>query len=451
MPKTEETEKPSKLASLREKLYQKAKGEPKFRFYSLYGLIYRKDILEAAWQRVRKNGGAAGVDGVTCSFIAQSSKRAEGFLIAIEDELREKKYRPQPVRRVYIPKPDGRMRPLGIPTTKDRVVQMALLLILEPIFEADFQECSYGFRPGRNAHQAIREIEKNLKGGYREVYDADLKGYFDSIPHDKLMKCLEMRISDRQVLKLIRRWLKVPVIETDQNGKKKIQSSDRGVPQGGVISPLLANLYLHWFDKVFQRKTGPGYVIGAKLVRYADDFVIMAHRIKGAKQFIEEKIEGWMGLTINREKTRIVDMKRPGAKLSFLGFTFQYQQSRFKKGTYLNISPKQEALKRAKGKIKALTDEQFNFVPVLEVIQRLNRFLVGWGSYFSLGHSSKAFSKINYLVGFRLHRHLLRRSQRRKFNIGKRSWYQFFKDSGLVFLRKGMFTKAQMIAQGRNE
>jgi len=236
IPKTEETEKQLKLASLREKLHLKAKGEPKFRFYSLYGLIYREDILEAAWKQARKNGGAAGTDGKTFRSIEQSLKGYKGFLAGLTNELRDKTYRPQPVRRVYIPKPNGKLRPLGIPTIKDRVVQMALLLILEPIFEADFKDCSYGFRPKRNAHQAVREIEKNLKAGYREIYDADLEGYFDSIPHDKLMKCLEMRIADCQVLKLIRMWLRAPVVETDRNGKRRTQNSDRGTPQGGVIT-----------------------------------------------------------------------------------------------------------------------------------------------------------------------------------------------------------------------
>ena len=269
-----DTDLPPNLSGLRQKLYRKAKQEPRYRFYTLYGHIVAMDTLKAAWGRVRRNKGAHGVDGMSIEQIEAGG--TQGFLEQIQEELRSRRYRPMPVRRVYIPKANGEERPLGIPTVKDRVVQMATLLILEAIFEADFLDCSYGFRPGRRAADALLAIRQNLMEGYVTVYDADLKGYFDSIPHDKLMACVEMRVADRSVLRLLRLWLKSPVVET-RDGKRMVKRNDKGTPQGGVISPLLANIYLHWFDKVFQRE-------GAKcaswqwgrLVRYADDFVVMA-------------------------------------------------------------------------------------------------------------------------------------------------------------------------------
>src|SRR6266705_4167737 len=245
---------PPQLRALRQKLSQKAKQQKRFRFYSLYAHVCRADTLQAAWKAVRANDGAPGVDGVSIEQIAASPESEAAFLDELQKSLREKTYRAQAVRRVYILKPNGKLRPLGIPTVRDRVVQAALLLILEPIFEADFEDCSHGFRPGRSAHDALRIIQQHLKEGKTAVYDADLAGYFDSIPHDKLIACVRMRVVDRSVLGLIKQWLRAPIWEPAQAGKPPmVRRNDRGTPHGGVLSPLLANVYLHWFDHLLQR------------------------------------------------------------------------------------------------------------------------------------------------------------------------------------------------------
>ena len=435
---------PAPIFSLRQKLGQKAKREPKFRFYSLYGHILREDVLLYAFKKVKENRGTAGVDGVTVEDI-ESKIGVKNFVVQLQEELRKRRYRPQPVKRVYIPKADGRKRPLGIPTVRDRTVQMAVLLVLEPIFEADFLDCSYGFRPNRSAHDALAEIKGSLKAGFHSVYDADLKGYFDSIPHTKLMACVRMRVADRQVLKLIRMWLEVPVVEMlkEKGGKPRWSRPLQGTPQGGVCSPLLANLYLHWFDVAFHRPNGPAHWANARLVRYADDFVVLArHQGKELHHFIQDKLENWMSLKLNLEKTRTITLSPCSGSFDFLGYTFRLYESRFYKGYVCqHLAPSAKALKRGFARIRELTGSERRHQPIDHTIGQINTFLCGWGRYFSLGSPSKAYQKINFYTGERVLNNLRRRSQR-GFNIPRgMNTNEYLKQLGLIRLTKEMFRK----------
>jgi RNA-directed DNA polymerase len=431
---------PPKLSALRQTLYLKAKREPAFRFYTLYGLIARLDVLGAAWALVAANDGAPGVDGVTIAQIEAAPGGAATLVASLHEALQTKQYRPQAVRRVLIPKPHGRQRPLGIPTVRDRVVQTAATLILGPIFEADFQACSHGYRPGRSAHDAVRDVARSVEAGHTAVYDADLQAYFDSIPHDKLMPCVARRVADRSVLRLIRRWLTTPVEERDREGRPRRRRPTRGTPQGGVISPLLANLYLHWFDVVFHRRGGPAQWAGARLVRYADDFVILAKDIgPRLTTWVEATVEEWLGLTINRTKTRVVQLE-PGEALDFLGYTFRYRPDQY--GCvgrwYFTVEPSVGAVARLRTKLRGLTASRCGYRPVTQVIADVNRVLRGWGQYFQLGRPTPAYREINAFVVRRIQCQLRRRSQRRCRPPAGMTEYAFITQQlGLMQLKPG--------------
>lgn len=422
---------PETLTLLREKLGQKAKREPKFRFYSLYGHLLRDDVLWTAWKISRRNNGAAGIDGITFKDIEESPEGILGFLKQIQHSLKDKTYRADPVKRVYIPKGNGKQRPLGLITIKDRIVQTALLLILEPIYETDFQDCSYGFRPNKSAHEAIDVLQKEIHHGKPEAYDADLEDCFGSIPHDKLLKTIEQRISDRQILKLIRMWLKASVRE---QGKPQYKPK-KGLQQGGVISPLLTNAYLNWFDKAFLGPSNPAE--GAKLLRYADDIVAIAKEITPELiKFIKHILEDKLGLKLNPEKTKTIDLNQ-GESMDFLGYTFRripLINNPHKR--YCNYKVSKKALIKARATVRNLSRTICRRTKIEEFVPRLNLYLDGWGRYFSKGYPSKEFDNLNQYVKYTVRKQLNRKSQR-GYKIGKdKTWYGFFKEKGLIILSK---------------
>lgn len=401
---------PEKVRKLQRALYQKAKAEPKYRFWSLYGELSRMDILQTALGMVARNGGCAGVDGMEIEDVVFEKEGEEGkteaWLKALGEELKDKRYRPEAVLRVYIPKADGKLRPLGIPTVKDRVVQAAAVLVLMPIFEADMHEHSYAYRPGRNAHQAMEAIRAGIETGHFEIIDADLSGYFDTIPHRTLMRLVARRVSDGSMLKLIRAWLRAPIEErpTGKGGQRRRKTNRQGTPQGGVVSPLLANLYLDRLDKeVNDRKE-----LKARMVRYADDFVILSH--PGQGQALLERVKRWLsarGLTLNEKKTRLVDIRKEGIK--FLGFSVSWRRRRRQWYGYTHVEPHSKSQQKLKDSVKELLNHWTEGRPEEEIIRALNRKLKGWKAYFRYGHPSHVMGKLEYYLQDKLRRWLWKR------------------------------------------
>jgi len=390
---------PEKIRNLQRKLYQKAKQEKRFRFYALYDKVYRTDILSHAYCLVRSKKGAPGVDGVTFEAIEGMEGGEERYLENIAKDLREKSYKPMPVRRTYIPKGDGGRRPLGIPTIKDRIVQMATKIVIEPIFEADFEENSYGFRPKKNAHQAMDDVSLHLRRGKTQVIDADISKYFDIIPHDKLLKLVAKRIIDKNILRLIKQWLKAPIVEEGEDGKKRYKGSDKGTPQGGVISPLLANIYLNVLDKVWKIKRVQER-FRARLIRYADDLVVLCggnveRVLKGIKAVLEH-----LELELNEEKTKVLDAKEEN--FNFLGFKIEMKENPRTRKIFPLIKPSKESMKHIKLKIKALTCRKNHRIPKEVMIKKLNEVVRGWVTYFHYGHCSKDLSKIKDYLNARV-------------------------------------------------
>lgn len=403
---------PMSVQKLQSALQAKAKTEPGCRFYSLWDKVWRPDVLLEAWKRCRANGGAPGTDGV--SFANIESDGVESWLGKLREELKDKTYRPQPLLRVWIPKSNGGQRPLGIPTIKDRVVQMAVVLVIGPIFETDLQPEQFGFRPGRDAKLAVRLVYCQIsQKGRQEIVDADLSDYFNTIPHGPLMKCLSRRITDGQVLKVIRRWLRCPIMEKDRRStaeNRDKQQKGRGTPQGGVISPLLANLYFRRF-LLGWKKFGLDRKYNARIINYADDFVICCPRGRGAPATESMKrLMGKLGLRVNDEKTRLVSV--PDGQVDFLGYTIGRLYGRDGKA-YIGSRPSRKSVRRLLEEIHAQTSKRWYPTEPETRIAMINQKLRGWAGYFNQGSILKCYWHVQHYTENRVRRWFMRRSQRK--------------------------------------
>jgi group II intron reverse transcriptase/maturase len=422
-----------KVQKLQDALHAKAKGSPEFRFYSLYDKVYRDDVLWVAHRRCLINGGAAGVDGQTFEDIERYGVKK--WLGELAEELRTKTYRPSPVRRVYIPKPDGKQRPLGIPTIKDRVVQMAAVLVLGPIFEADLEPEQYAYRPGRSALDAVQHVHRLLNTGHREVVDADLSGYFDSIPHPELLKSVSRRISDRHMLRLIKMWLEAPVEEIDDRGRHhrttRNKDEHRGCPQGAPVSPLLSNLYMRRF-LLGWKSLGHQQRLGARIVNYADDFVICCRGTAEEAMRVMRDMMGRLKLTVNETKTRLCRV--PDESFDFLGYTMGRCYSPKTGRAYIGARPSKKKVARLCREISEVTHGQWS-KDVEEQVATINRKLNGWSNYFRLGPVSKAYGAVDYHVVRRLRQWLCRKHQVKGAGTSRFSAEYLYLELGLVRLR----------------